>query len=72
MGKVLLYSLKFISYSQSDGVVTASSQQAFPGAATIQMIGTNHQQMRNHSQTRIVLNAAYNGALDPYFITPTK
>jgi pimeloyl-ACP methyl ester carboxylesterase len=56
----------------SDGVAISSSQQAFPGAITTLMQGSNHQQMRNDSRLKVVLNLAYNGQLHPYFLTDPK
>jgi hypothetical protein len=45
----------------SDGLVIATSAQAFPVAGTILMNGSNHQQMRNDSNTKNVLNTIYDG-----------
>jgi hypothetical protein len=59
----------------SDGVVLSSSAQAFPGAGTILMNGSNHQQMRNDENTKTVLNTIYNGTnitLDQWFITSPR
>jgi hypothetical protein len=45
----------------SDALVTEPSQKAFPGATPILMDKSNHQQMRNDSNTREVLQAIYSG-----------
>jgi hypothetical protein len=47
--------------SPSDGIVTETSAKAFPGAYPMQMTGSNHQQMRNDSRTKVVLELAYSG-----------
>ena len=51
----------------SDGLVQASSASGYPGAATKEMIGSNHQQMRNDSNTKDRLNELYNGIHGIYF-----
>jgi hypothetical protein len=56
---------------QNDGVVTVTSQKAFPGAYPMEMIGSNHQQMKNDSRTRDVLLRAYGGEVQ-YFLTNLK
>jgi hypothetical protein len=59
----------------SDGVVLAESAGVLNGAvASIQMPGTNHQQMRNSSVTKSVLNRLMNGQIPggAYFATPVR
>jgi hypothetical protein len=59
----------------SDGVVLAESAGQLQGAvASIMMPGTNHQQMRNSSTTRLVLNRLMNGQVagGAFFATPTR
>lgn len=51
----------------SDGLVQASSASGYPGAATKEMIGSNHQQMRNDSNTKDRLNELYYGIHGEYF-----
>jgi hypothetical protein len=47
---------------ESDGIVTVSSQTAYPGAEVgAKMINTNHMQERNHSETRKRLIELYTG-----------
>jgi Putative serine esterase (DUF676) len=53
--------------NESDGIVLASSASGYPGAATKEMIGSNHQQMRNDSNTKNRLNELYEGTYNPYF-----
>jgi hypothetical protein len=53
----------------SDGLVLASSASGYPGAATKEMIGSNHQQMRNDTNTKNRLNELYNGIHGDYFIS---
>lgn len=45
----------------SDGFIPVSSQIAFPGATTLQMPNSNHEQMKNDSNTKIVLRQIYQG-----------
>jgi hypothetical protein len=56
----------------SDGVVIAESAQGFPGAQTAVMNGSNHQQMRNDSNTRDRLIELYNGQYGSYFFTTPR
>jgi hypothetical protein len=56
----------------SDALVTEESQKAFPGATTILMNKSNHQQMRNDSNTKDVLNRIYNGEFGIYWTMPRK
>jgi len=59
----------------SDGVVLAESAGVLNGAvASILMPGTNHQQMRNSSVTKSVLNRLMNGQIPggAYFATPVR
>ncbi len=51
----------------SDGLVLASSASGYPGAATKEMIGSNHQQMKNDTNTKDRLNELYNGNHGIYF-----
>ena len=53
----------------SDGLVLASSASGYPGAAKKEMIGSNHQQMRNDSNTKDRLNELYNGIHGDYFLS---
>ena len=54
----------------SDGVVLKESAENFPGCQfTAAMPGSNHQQMRNDSNTRERLKELFNGSYDSYFIT---
>ena len=53
----------------SDGLVLASSASGYPGAAKKEMIGSNHQQMRNDTNTKNRLNELYNGIHGDYFIS---
>jgi pimeloyl-ACP methyl ester carboxylesterase len=53
--------------NESDGIVLASSASGYPGAKTKEMIGSNHQQMRNDSNTKDRLNELYNGTHGIYF-----
>jgi pimeloyl-ACP methyl ester carboxylesterase len=53
--------------NDSDGIVLASSAMGYPGAETKEMIGSNHQQMRNDSNTKARLNELYNGTHGIYF-----
>ncbi|KAB2807677.1 hypothetical protein [Phaeocystidibacter luteus] len=45
----------------NDGVVTKSSQIAYPGARNWPMLNTNHMQERNCEQTKLRLNELFNG-----------
>ncbi len=56
----------------SDALVTVESQIAFPGADIRKMDGSNHQQMRNDSNTKAALNALYDGDIQQYFFTSKK
>jgi hypothetical protein len=74
-------SWKYNSY-ESDGVVLAKSAAGFPGDVyeKKRMNGANHQQLRNHTTTKNMLNLLFNGDklpngtwnLDPWFVTPVK
>ena len=57
----------------SDGIVLAESAKNFPGAVhKIEMMGSNHQQMRNDSNTRDRLNELWRGDYGSYFITAIR
>ena len=59
----------------SDGVVLAESAGILNGAvASVLMPSTNHQQMRNSSVTKSVLNRVMNGQIPggAFFATPTR
>ena len=57
----------------SDGIVLQESAQNFPGAAfTREMIGSNHQQMRNDSNTKKRLNELWEGEYGNYFKTNAR
>lgn len=59
----------------NDGVVLAESAGVLNGAvASLLMPGTNHQQMRNSSVTKSVLNRLMNGQIPggAYFATPVR
>jgi hypothetical protein len=56
----------------SDGVVIAESAKGFPGAQTAIMNGSNHQQMRNDSNTKDRLIELYNGQYGSYFFTTPR
>lgn len=63
----------FISVDKpSDGVVLAESAAAYPGAMTGALPKSNHQQMRNDSNTKQRLNEVLNGGFGDYFITPVR
>lgn len=57
----------------NDGVVPAHSQKAYPGnivGQPIRMENTNHMQMRNSSETKLLLNRAFDGELgDDFYIS---
>lgn len=59
-------------YEDSDGVVTVSSQTAFPGAITKKIIGCNHQEARNSFHTRNTLYQLFEGNVHPNIIVPIK
>ncbi len=57
----------------SDGVVLVQSASNFPGCIyTKEMIGSNHQQMRNDSNTKDRLNELYDGQYGTYFYTSPR
>lgn len=54
----------------NDGVVPALSQKAYPGniiGQPVKMENTNHMQMRNSTETKYLLNGAFDGDLGPMF-----
>ncbi len=56
----------------NDGVVPVSSQKGFNGATTDVMLDSNHQQMRNDSNTKARLKGLFEGAYGPFFQTAPK
>ncbi|MEM1326221.1 MAG: hypothetical protein AAGI23_09725 [Bacteroidota bacterium] len=59
----------------SDGVVLEASAKAFPGVPfnrKVLMEDSNHQQMRNDSNTEMGFNDLFEGNLGGYFFTPKK
>lgn len=65
------YGLQTVSYD-SDGVVEEGSARDFPGATQVQLLGSNHQQMRNDENTRIALLDLFQGDHGSYFVTPER
>jgi pimeloyl-ACP methyl ester carboxylesterase len=62
-----------IAEHPSDGVVTVPSATAYPGAKyKIKMEGSNHQQMRNDTNTKNRLNELWEGDFGIYFDTNKK
>jgi pimeloyl-ACP methyl ester carboxylesterase len=58
---------------ESDGIVLRESAENFPGAASIgRMEGSNHQQMRNDSNTKQKLLELWGGTHGSFFITGTR
>ncbi len=50
------------TYKPSDGIILQESAQNFPGAIfNWKMLGSNHQQMRNDSNTKTALNMLFRG-----------
>ncbi|MBK6860256.1 MAG: hypothetical protein IPG95_08255 [Saprospiraceae bacterium] len=76
------FETNFVQIDQSDAVVPAQSAQNFPGCLTTnrrEMLKSNHQQMRNDSNTKLRLDELLYGAsgtgipiYDPFFQTPIK
>lgn len=56
-------------HKENDGTVIAESAMGFPGAKNAPMIGSNHMQMRNDSNTKARLNELFDGQHGPYFFT---
>ncbi len=56
----------------SDGVVLVESASNFQGAPSREMIGSNHQQMRNDSNTKDRLKELFIGQYGAYFITSER
>jgi hypothetical protein len=55
---------------ESDGIVLRESAENFPGAASVgRMEGSNHQQMRNDTNTRDRLNELWDGQRGSFFYT---
>ena len=46
---------------ENDGVVTVSSQTAYPNSIKVKMVETNHMQQRNSIETRNKLNELFEG-----------
>lgn len=65
-------SLIQVTEKPSDGVVLAESASAYPGALTDEMPKSNHQQMRNDSNTKIKMLKVLEGGFGDYFITDTR
>jgi pimeloyl-ACP methyl ester carboxylesterase len=57
---------------QSDGVILVESASAYPGAMTRDMPKSNHQQMRNDSNTKTRLKELFDGGYGDYFITAVR
>lgn len=58
---------------KSDGVVPVSSQTAFPGVnAVAKMDGSNHQSMRNDTNTKDRLNELWGGTHGLFFVTEPR
>ncbi|MBL7775713.1 MAG: hypothetical protein JNK89_06895 [Saprospiraceae bacterium] len=57
---------------ENDGVVLAESAGGFPGAPAHALPGSNHQQMRNDSNTKARMNEVLNGAHSNYFLTEPR
>lgn len=57
---------------ENDGVVLAQSANAFPGAPAHSLPGSNHQQMRNDSNTKVRMNEVFDGAHSNYFFTEQR
>lgn len=58
---------------ESDGIVLRESAENFPGAASVgRMEGSNHQQMRNDSNTKQKLLELWGGSHGNFFITGTR
>jgi hypothetical protein len=56
----------------SDGVVLTESAMAFPGAQAEEMPGSNHQQMRNDSNTKAKMLKLLGGGFGAYFTTAVR
>ena len=56
----------------SDGVALAESAMAYPGAQAAELPGSNHQQMRNDSNTKVKLLALFAGGFGDYFSTAVR
>ncbi|MBN8682577.1 MAG: hypothetical protein J0L99_07985 [Chitinophagales bacterium] len=56
----------------NDGVVLAESATAYPGARNAALPKSNHQQMRNDSNTKQRLNEVFEGGFGRYFITDPR
>ena len=54
---------------KADGVVLKESASAYPGATFVQMLGSNHLQMRNDANTKQALLDLYKGNILPFFKT---
>lgn len=65
------YGLQTVSYD-SDGVVEEGSARDFPGATQVQLLGSNHQQMRNDENTKEGLSDLFSGFHGTYFATPVR
>jgi pimeloyl-ACP methyl ester carboxylesterase len=63
---IILYNL---IERDNDGIVVAESAQGFSGARIAQMLHSNHQQMRNDSNTKAKLVDVFEGSHGGYFIT---
>jgi triacylglycerol esterase/lipase EstA (alpha/beta hydrolase family) len=57
---------------ENDGLVLAESAAAYPGAQVKSMIKSNHQQMRNDSNTKTRLVELFSGELGIYFYTEIR
>lgn len=58
---VVPYVRHMIIEEPSDGIVTVSSQRAYPGAPSFEMKNTNHMQERNCEETKNRLNELFDG-----------
>jgi Predicted acetyltransferases and hydrolases with the alpha/beta hydrolase fold len=56
----------------SDGVALAESAMAYPGAQTENLPGSNHQQMRNDSNTKAKMLKLLGGGFGHYFTTEVR
>jgi hypothetical protein len=65
--------VQYIIEKENDGVVTAASQTAYPGAKKIiRMDDTNHMQERNCEETKRVLKKLFDGDYNDQFLLNEK
>lgn len=57
---------------ENDGIVLAESASQFPAAPTYPMLRSNHQQMRNDSNTKLRMREILDGTHGNYFLTAIR